>query len=231
MAPHGKELSEDLIERSVDLHKDGRGYKKTANTLKLSCSMVATTIQRFNRTGSTQNRPRHGPPKKLSACAQHHIQRLSFENRRRRAASIAAEVEQEVGLSLRKPLLKTMHKKAHKQFAEDKQTKDMDYWNRVLWSDETKIDCGLWRQPDKEYKDKLTNATRSLAVLCSDSRSLALPFRYGWAVALAPIRKDSVFPAWCRSTIRFLVSSDSSFVFTIVEFGVMIVLTETESGK
>ncbi|KAI4882353.1 hypothetical protein NFI96_025534, partial [Prochilodus magdalenae] len=32
---------------------------------------------------------------------------------------------------------------------------------------------------------------------------------------------NSVFPAWCRSTIRFLVSSDSSFVFTIVEFGVM----------
>ena len=32
-----------------------------------------------------------------------------------------------------------MHKKACKQFAEDKQTKDMDYWNHVLWSDETKI--------------------------------------------------------------------------------------------
>ncbi len=32
-----------------------------------------------------------------------------------------------------------MHKKARKQFAEDKQTKDMDYWNHVLWSDETKI--------------------------------------------------------------------------------------------
>ncbi len=30
-------------------------------------------------------------------------------------------------------------KKARKQFAEDKQTKDMDYWNHVLWSDETKI--------------------------------------------------------------------------------------------
>ncbi|KAI3374983.1 hypothetical protein L3Q82_021510, partial [Scortum barcoo] len=39
----------------------------------------------------------------------------------------------------RKPLLKMMHKKARKQFAEDKQTKDMDYWNHVLWSDETKI--------------------------------------------------------------------------------------------
>ncbi len=31
------------------------------------------------------------------------------------------------------------HKKARKHFAEDKQTKHMDYWNHVLWSDETKI--------------------------------------------------------------------------------------------
>ena len=39
----------------------------------------------------------------------------------------------------RKPLLKMMHKKACKQFAEDKQAKDMDYWNHVPWSDEPKI--------------------------------------------------------------------------------------------
>ncbi len=74
------------------LNKDGVGYKKIAKTLKLSCSMVAKTIQRFNRTGSTQNRPRHGRPKKLSARAQRHIQRLCLGNRRS-AASIAAEVE------------------------------------------------------------------------------------------------------------------------------------------
>ncbi len=54
-----------------------------------------------------------------------------------------------------------MHKKACKQFAEDKQTKDMDYWNHVLWSDETKMNligsdgvkC-VWRQPGEENKDK-----------------------------------------------------------------------------
>ncbi len=49
--------------------------------------------------------------------------------------------------------------KACKQFAEDKQTKD--YWNHILWSDETKINLfgsdgvkRVWRQPGEEYKDK-----------------------------------------------------------------------------
>ncbi len=85
--------------RIVALHKDGIVYKKIAKTLKLSCSMVAKTIQRFNRTNSTQNRPRHGRPKKLSAHAQRHIQRFCLGNKRMSAASIAAEVEG-VGVSL-----------------------------------------------------------------------------------------------------------------------------------
>ncbi len=94
MAPRGKELSEDMKKkRFVALHKDGIGYKKIAKTLKLSCSPVAKTIQRFNRTGSSQNRPCYGRPKKLSARAQRHIQRLCLGNRRMSAASIAAEVE------------------------------------------------------------------------------------------------------------------------------------------
>ncbi len=41
MAPHGKELSEDLKKIIVALHKDGIGYKKIVKTLKLSCSTVA----------------------------------------------------------------------------------------------------------------------------------------------------------------------------------------------
>ncbi len=43
------------------------------------------------------------------------------------------------GCHPRRKLLLKMHKKTRTQFSEDKQTKDMDYWNRVLWSDETKI--------------------------------------------------------------------------------------------
>ncbi len=114
------------------LHKDGVGYKKIVKTLKLSCSMVTKTIQRFNRKGSTQNRPRHGRPEKLSTRAQRHIQRLWFGNKRMSAASIAAEVEGVEGQPVstqtirrtlhqtglhgchprRQPLIKMLHKKA-----------------------------------------------------------------------------------------------------------------------
>ncbi len=136
-ARHGKELSEDQKKIIVALNKDSVGYEKIAKTLKLSYNTIAKTIQRFTRTGSTQNRHRHGRLKKLSACAQRHIQRLCLGNRRMSAASIAAEVKgvggqpvsaqticctlHQIGLHgcrlRRKPLLKMMHKKARKQFA------------------------------------------------------------------------------------------------------------------
>ena len=96
MASHGKELSEDLKRHIVALHEDGQGYKKIANTLKLSCSTVAKIIQLFKSVGSTQNRPQVGRPKKLSVHAERYIQMLSLKDRRRSGVSIAAEIE-EVG--------------------------------------------------------------------------------------------------------------------------------------
>ncbi len=105
------------------------------------------------------------------------VQKLASKNRRISAASIAlevAEVEgqivnsqtlrhklQRVGLHghhpRRKPLLKLAHKKACKQFAEDNLAKSMNYWNHVLWSDESKglVWCRwhVWWRPGEEYQE------------------------------------------------------------------------------
>ncbi len=87
------------------------------------------------------------------------MQKLASKNRRMSAASIALEVAEVEGqlfsaqtirhtlqqVSLhgrhprRKPLLKLAHKKTCKHFAEDNLTKSMNYWNHVLWSDESKV--------------------------------------------------------------------------------------------
>ena len=98
-----------------------------------------------------------------------------METRRMSAASIAAEVEGVGGQPVsprRKPLLKMMHKKAHKQCAENKQTKDMDYWNHVPWSDETKTNLfgsdgvkRVWQQPGEQYKDKCVLPTGGGSVM------------------------------------------------------------------
>ncbi len=60
----------------------------------------------------------------------------------------------------RKPLLKLAHKKACKQFAEDNLAKSMNYWNHVLWSDESKVNLfdldgvqHVWRRPGEEYQE------------------------------------------------------------------------------
>ncbi len=181
MAPHGEELSKDLRKIIVCLHKDGLGYKNISTTLKLSHSTVAKVIQRFSKTGSTQNRPRQGRPTKLSPRDVRRVQKLASENRRRSARSIAEEVAatgcqlvspQTIRRTLhqdglrgcrprRKPLLKPAHKKARKLFAERNKTKSMSSWNHVLWSDETKINLfgsdgiqHVWRRPGEEYHDK-----------------------------------------------------------------------------
>ncbi len=130
MAPHGKDLSEDLIIRTIAPHKYGLGSKKFGNRLELST--VARVILRFSKTGFTRNRPCKGRSKMLSPCAVRQMQKLASKNRRMSAASIAlevAEVEgqlvsaqtirhtlQQIGLHgrhpRRKPLLKLAHKKA-----------------------------------------------------------------------------------------------------------------------
>ncbi len=143
---HGTFMAKNYLriwkKRIVTLYKDCVGYKRIAKTLKLSCSTVAKTIEQFNRTGSTQNRPRHGQPKKLSARTQHYIQRLCLGNRHMSSASITAEVEgvgsqpvsaqtirrtlHQIGLHgcrpRRKPLLKMMHKNAKCKKKESPQT-------------------------------------------------------------------------------------------------------------
>ncbi len=174
MAPHGKELFEDLRIRIAALHKDGLSYKMFCNNQELSYSTVTRVIQRFSKTGLTRNRPRKGRSKKLSPCAVRQVQKLASKNRRMSVASITLEVAEVEGqcsdhTSHNKSVCiavvpegslfwSWLTKKACKKFAENNLAKSMNYWNHVLWSDESKVnlfdsDCvqHVWQRPGEEY--------------------------------------------------------------------------------
>ncbi len=160
MAPHGREMSQDLRKKIISLHKKGEGYKKISKALLISQNTVAKVVQTFKKDGTATISQRHpGRPRKLTPRQERLLMRRVEENRHASSLQLSKEVESQTGVTIsrdtirrtlqrngmhgcrprKKPLLKPRHKKARLEFARAHADKDEDYWDSILWSDETKI--------------------------------------------------------------------------------------------
>ncbi len=160
MAPHGREMSQDLRKKIISLHKKGEGYKKISKALLISQNTVAKVVQTFKKDGTaTISQRRPGRPRKLTPCQERLLMRRVEENRHASSLQLSKEVESQTGVTIsrdtirrtlqrngmhgcrprKKPLLKPRHKKACLEFARAHADKDEDYCDSILWSDETKI--------------------------------------------------------------------------------------------
>ncbi len=160
MAPHGREMSQDLRKKLIYLHKKGEGYKKISKALLISQNTVAKVVQTFKKDGTaTISQRRPGRPRKLTPRQERLLMRRVEENRHASSLQLSKEVESQTGVTIshdtirrtlqrngmhgcrprKKPLLKPKHKKACLEFARAHADKDEDYWDSILWSDETKI--------------------------------------------------------------------------------------------
>ncbi len=181
MAPHGREMSQDL-RRRISLHKKGEGYKKISKALLISQNTVAKVVQTFKKDGTATISQRcPSRPQKLTPRQERLLTRRVEENRLASSLQLSKEVESQTGVTIsrdtirrtlqrngmhgcrprKKPLLKPRHKKARLEFARAHADKDEDYWDSILWSDETKINIfgtdgfkTVWRRKGEEYKDK-----------------------------------------------------------------------------
>ncbi len=168
-----KELPEELRDRIVARHRSGQGYKKNSAALKVPKSAVASIILKWKTFGTTRTLPRAGRPAKLSYRGRRALVREVKKNPKIivaelqrciremvescRKSTITAALHQS-GLygrvAQRKPLLSARHTKARMEFAKKHLKDSKMVTNKILWSDEPKIELfGLnskryvWKKP------------------------------------------------------------------------------------
>uniref|UniRef100_A0A7N8XI44 Transposase Tc1-like domain-containing protein n=1 Tax=Mastacembelus armatus TaxID=205130 RepID=A0A7N8XI44_9TELE len=168
-----KELPKELRDRTVARHRSGQGYKRISAALKVPKSTVASIILKWKKFGTTRTLPRPGRPAKLSNRGRRalvrevkknpkitvaELQRCSREMGESSTKSTITAALHQSGLygrvARRKPLLSARHMKACIEFAKKHMKDSQTMRNKILWSDETKIELFgvnskryVWRKP------------------------------------------------------------------------------------
>ena len=152
-----KELSKDIRDKIVDLHKAGMGYKKISKQLGEKLT-VGAIIRKWKKHKVTANLPRSGAPRKISP---HGIWRMMRKVRdqpsttqeelindlkavgttvMKRTISNTLHLEGLKSCCARKvPLLKKFVQ-ARLKFAKEHLDDPEEAWEKVMWSDEIKIE-------------------------------------------------------------------------------------------
>lgn len=180
-----KELSVDLREKIVDLHKTGMGYKTISKKLGVKVTTVGAIVRKYKTHNMIINRPRSGAPNKISPRGVSRIMRTVRNRPNTTRAELVDDLKaagitvtkQTVGNTLHRngltscsarkvPLLKKAHVQARLNFANEHLNDLESDWEKVLWSDETKIELfginsthRVWRERHAAYDPKNTIPT------------------------------------------------------------------------
>lgn len=181
-----RELSTDLRQKIIDCHKKGKGYRIISKELDLPLSTVGNIIRKFKNSEHTvANLPRSGRPRKLNDSNARWIGRKVKKNPFVTRGEIQSDLK-EAGIDVGKdtisralnrtglfsrsprkvPLLKPQHVKARLNYAKTYGEKPQEFWDKVIWSDETKIELfgrnsatRVWRKDGSAYNNKNTIPT------------------------------------------------------------------------
>ena len=174
-----KGLSRDMRDKIIERLKGGQGYRKISKEMNLAQSTVEKIIRKYKKYGDgTANLPRIGRPRKINDRNSRWISRNGQMNPFITRSEIKTGLEG-AGINVRKdtisralyrtgfhsrsprkvPLLKTKHVKDRLKFVETYERKGMQFWEKVIWSDETKVELfgkntatSVWRKNGTAFK-------------------------------------------------------------------------------
>ncbi|CAJ0958423.1 unnamed protein product [Ranitomeya imitator] len=169
----------------VALHQAGKTESAIANQLGVKKSTVGAIIRKWKTYKTTDNLPRSGAPRKIPPCGVRMITRTVSKNPRTMRGDLVNEL-QRAGINVirptisntlchhglrscsarRVPLVKPVHVRARLKFAREHLDDPEEFWENVLWSDETKLElfgrnttCRVWRKKNTELHPSNTIPT------------------------------------------------------------------------
>lgn len=160
-----------LAERQliVNLYQRGYTYAKIADEIGKGISTVGYIIKKFKDENLIANKSRKGRPKKLTEREEKRILREVKQNPRTSATNIVSHLATYSGKTVstetvkrvlrkagyggrvarKKPYINDVNRRKRLAFAKEHQNKPPEFWRRVLWSDETKIN--LFGSDGRQY--------------------------------------------------------------------------------
>lgn len=180
-----KEVPTGIRESIIRLHQDWMSVRNIGNLLKKPKSTIQNIITRFKTNESVLDLPRSGRPKATTVYDDRKIVRSINKNPKATATDLA-NIMKESGVHIHpqtvrnrlhsvgyrgsiarcKPLISVKNRKARLEFGKTYASKPIEFWNKVLWTDETKINmfqsdgkCTVWRKQGKGLHPSNTSAS------------------------------------------------------------------------
>lgn len=181
MSPKRKETTEEERKIIINLRKSNNSLRKIGEIVKRPYSTIKKIIDKYNKTKKIANDPRCGRPQALSDAEKRYIVREIKKNPKLPATEITRTINNNFNKSIcpntvrkvlheggyssrvprKKPYISKVNKAKRLKYAEEHRNKSNDFWNRVVFTDESKFNiygndgrCRVWRKPNEEFKEK-----------------------------------------------------------------------------
>ncbi len=179
-----KELSLSVKQAIIRLKKQNKPIREIAKTLGVAKTTVWNILKKKERTGELSNTKRPGRPRKTTVVDDRRILSLVKKTPFTTVGQIKNTL-QEVGVCVSKstikrrlhqseyrgfttrckPLVSLKNRKARLEFAKRHLKKPSQFWNNILWTDETKINLyqsdgkrRVWRRKGTAHDPKHTTS-------------------------------------------------------------------------
>lgn len=159
MGRKGKELSSEKKSDIIRLLKDGKSISSISEITKIPRTTINSVIKKFNESGSIENFPRIGRPKKLTDHNERYLMCQVKANPRLNASELAKMSSEQLNIDVtpqtvrnmlhkqdfhariakKKPYISKKNRQIRLAFGKEHINKPLEFWKDVIFADESKF--------------------------------------------------------------------------------------------